>query len=368
THMRAGDIARGGLRLLKTNPVSHNYKVENAVLLNFVLGPRVQRLKHKDICENGAAGIILPHGIYGEYPQKALMDFTEGILDLILPSPQVVDYYGRPEMLFFGPDQGTSAFMDAMALRAKERGYPHWRTLTTGKRFGIPHDIYGTLDTGKLFGLLEAPEGGIDLQINGKSALITRDMDKLHKRIGGKIQTCGMTTTAIMAAFRCLIHHHKTREEDLNLMVIGGPDGNLGGNELLCFKGKICLAIDNRAILFDPVGLDKKELEKIAFQGRSTAGVSTLDFPMDKLSPDGFKVPVTAKHLTLPDGYQVEDGALFHRNFLFDPAMKTYIHQAQIHVCLPCGGYKEGINRKNIQAFLANFKELRFIVEGANLF
>ncbi|MCG8567873.1 MAG: hypothetical protein MI747_22630 [Desulfobacterales bacterium] len=368
THMRAGDISRGGLRLLKTTPANHDYKRENAVLLNFALGPRAQRLKHKDICENGAAGIVIPHAVYGEYPKESLLDFTEGILDLMLMDNQVVDYYGRPEMLFFGPDQGTSTLMDTIALRARDRGYPHWRTLATGKSFGIPHNIYGLLDTGKLFGLLKTPEGETDLQINGKSTLVTDNMDKLHKKIGGKIQTCGMPTTAIMASFRSLISHYKAKEKGLNLMIIGGPDGRLGGNELLCFQGRICLAVDNRAILFDPNGLDRKELEKIAFTGRTQPGINALDFPADKLSPEGFKVAATAKHQTLPDGTLVEDGALFHRNFLFDPAMNRYVAQANIQVCMPCGGYKEGVNRKNVQAFLDTFKELRFIVEGANLF
>ena len=72
-------------------------------------------------------------------------------MDFMLPDEAVVDHYGRPEMIFFGPDEVTAPLMDAVALRAKQMGYPHWRTITTGKNFGIPHDTYGILTNGDLF-------------------------------------------------------------------------------------------------------------------------------------------------------------------------------------------------------------------------
>ncbi|MCP4118689.1 MAG: NADP-specific glutamate dehydrogenase GdhA [Desulfobacteraceae bacterium] len=368
THLRASDIARGGLRLLRITPANHGNELDNAVLLNFNLGPKAQRLKHKDICESGSTGVIVPHATYGKYAKDALYDYTEGILDLMLADDAVVDYYGSPEMLFFGPDQGTSALMDAVALQGKERGYPHWRTLTTGKSFGIPHDTYGVLDNGKLFGLLDAKEEGTDLQVNGKSVVVTPDMETIHQKIGGKIQTCGMTTTGVMAAFRTLISHYNAKEKDLNLMMIGGPDGDLGANELLCYQGRICLVMDNAAVLFDPDGLDRKELEKIAFMRHTSPRPNALAFPVEKLSPQGFKVPVAAKYQTLPDGRVVEDGAVFLRDFLFDPANRSYMEQARIQAFIPCGGFKDTVNHKNVKTFLDNFRELRFIVEGANLF
>jgi glutamate dehydrogenase len=368
THLRASDIARGGLRLLRITPANHGTELDNAVLLNFTLGPKAQRLKHKDICESGSTGVIVPHATYGEYARDALYDYTEGILDLMLVDDTIVDYYGRPEMLFFGPDQGTATFMDAVALHGKKRGYPHWRTLTTGKSFGIPHATYGILDNGKHFGLLDAKEGGTDLQVNGKSIVVTPDMETILQKIGGRIQTCGMTTTCVMAAFRTLIAHYDAKEKDLNLMMIGGPDGNLGTNEILCYQGRICLVMDNAAILFDPNGIDRNELEKIAFMGHASPRSTTLDFPVEKLSPQGFKVPVAARNLTLPDGRVVEDGGVFHRTFLFDPANRDCINQARIQAFIPWGGFKDTVNHKNVRGFLDNFRELKFIVEGTNLF
>ncbi|MCG8549045.1 MAG: NAD-glutamate dehydrogenase [Desulfobacterales bacterium] len=367
-HMRSADIARGGLRLVTTGPAAYERQMENAARLSFILGPRDRRLKHKEICEGGASGVIVPHPVYGEYTRDAVLDFTEGILDLTLPNETVIDYYGRPEMLFFEPDRGTADLMDTVALRAKERGYPHWRTIATEKGCGIFHYNYGVLNNGKLFGLLPAGDGLGELQVNGKSQLVTRDPEKIRTRISGKIKTLGMGTTAMMAALRTLIHHHNVREKDLNLMVIGGPGGRLVGNELLCYQGRICLAIDNKALLFDPAGLDPGELEKLALGARTGTAVGALAFPSDKLSPEGFKIPATAARTFLADGTVVEDNALFHRGFLLNPEMRAYIRKAGIQACLPCGGFKEGVTGRTVAAFLENFKELEFIVEGSGLF
>ena len=112
-------------------------------------------------------------------------------------------------------------------------------------------------------------------------------MDEIYDRIGGQIESSGMTTTCIMSSFRTLISHYGTREEELNLMITGGPDGDLGANEIQCYKGNICLVIDGGSILFDPLGLDKKELMKIAFRRNSSPRANTSSFPLEKLSEQG---------------------------------------------------------------------------------
>ncbi|PIE61939.1 MAG: NADP-specific glutamate dehydrogenase GdhA [Desulfobacterales bacterium] len=368
THLRADDIARGGLRLIRVTPTNHEAELNNAVLLNYALGPKAQRLKHKDICESGSKGVVVPHSLYASYGMDALFDYTEGIMDLILPDPNVKDYYGKSEMVFFGPDEGTAPMMDAVAYRAKERGYVYWRTLTTGKSFGIPHDTYGLLSNGDVFGLSPHDENNTELAINGKTKVITDDMDKIWKEIGGKIEYSGMTTTSVMGAFRTMIDYYGAKEKDLNLMMTGGPDGDLGANEIQCYKGKICLIIDGGSILFDPDGLDIEALMKIGFQRHSSPRINSLGYPVEKLGKKGFQVPLRGKNITLPDGTLVEDGAIFHRNFMTDPANRKYIKQAKIQAFIPCGGFKDTVNSGNVEDFTNNFKELRFIVEGANVF
>jgi glutamate dehydrogenase len=366
-HMRAADIARGGLRLVTGGAAALESGMDNAARLSFILG-RDRRIKHKDICEDGAAGVIVPHSVYGKSSENAVLDFTEGLLDLTLPNAGVIDYYGRPEMIFLGPDRGTAGLMDTVALRAKARGYSHWRTMATAKTCAIPHDNYGLLDNGKLFGVLPSEAGLIDLQVDGTSRLVTRDLENVRKKISGNIKTLGLTTTAMMAAFRALVDHQNAREKDLNLMVIGGPGGRLGGNELLCYRGRICLAMDNEALLFDPEGLDSEELGKLALAARAGEAAGAPAFPSDKLSPDGFKVPATRARSFLPDGTAVKESALFHRDFLFNPEMRVYIRRADIRACLPCGGFRGGVTGATVPAFLKNFNALEFIVEGAGLF
>jgi len=368
THLRAEDIARGGLRLIRVSATNYAMELDNAVLLNYALGPKAQRLKHKDICESGSKGVVVPHAIYAGYSMDALYDYTEGIMDLMLPDTSVIDHYGKPEMVFFGPDEGTAPLMDAVAFRAKERGYKYWRTITTGKSFGIPHDTYGILENGDLFGLSATKDKKTELQINGESITRTTDMEEIFNHIGGKIKISGMTTTSIMGAFRTLIAHYDCKEEDLNLMMTGGPDGDLGSNEIQCYKGNLCLIVDGGSILFDPDGLDKKELMKIAFMRHSSPRVNSLGYPAEKLGKNGFQVLLKGKNITLPDGTFVEDGAIFHRTFLTDPANRKYVEMANIQAFIPCGGFKDTINHGNVKKFTSLFKELRFIVEGANVF
>ena len=368
THLRAADIARGGLRMIRVTPSNYPVELDKAVLLNFALGPKAQRLKHKDICESGSKGVIVPQPIYAFNSMDCLFDYTEGIMDLVLDDDSIVDHYGKHEMIFFGPDEGTAPLMDAASYQTKKRGYKYWRTITTGKSFGIPHDTFGILDNGDVFGLIEQGEKGTDLQINGKSIILTEDMQKIYDIIGGKIKVSGMTTTCVMGAFRTLIEHYGSKEKDLNLMMTGGPDGDLGSNEIQCYKGKICLLIDGGSILFDPNGLDKEELMKIAFMRHTSPRADSLLFPADKLSSEGFKVPRLGKNVKLPDGTLIEDASIFHRTFLTDSNNRKYIEKANIQAFIPCGGFKDTINHSNVNDFLNIFKELKFIVEGANVF
>jgi glutamate dehydrogenase len=369
THLRAQDIARGGLRLIRVTGSNHSRELDNAVLLNYALGPKAQRIKHKDICESGSKGVVVPHPPYANYGGEALCDYTEGIMDLmLLPDPEIVDYYGRPEMVFFGPDEGTAQLMDSVASRARQRGYRHWRTITTGKSSGIPHDTYGILSSGEVFGLYGRDEKGVELQINGVSVITTTDMEDIHAAIGNDIVLSGMTTTSVMSSFRTLIDYKGLPEEDLNLMITGGPDGDLGANQIQCYRGNICLIIDGGSILFDPDGLDRKELRKLAFSRHTNPRRNSLGYPVEKLGPRGFRVPLGAKDVVLPDGSTVQDGTLFHRFFLTDPGNRKFLAEANIKAFIPCGGFKDTINQGNVKNFINNFKELQFIVEGANVF
>jgi len=368
THMRAEDIARGGVRLVRVTPGNYDTELDNMPMLNYALGPVAQRLKHKDIAESGAKAVIVPHPEYARDGLSATFDFTEGVMDLMQPSVEIVDYLDKPEMIFFGPDEGTASFMDAVAERARERGYKYWRTITTGKSIGIPHDVYGLTRNRHVFGLMPHGEKGTELQIEGVSKLVTSDPAKIYARLGGKIGTSGMTTMGVMSCLRTLLNHVGLKEEQVNLMMTGGPDGDLGANQIQSFKGRICLLVDGGSVLFDPEGLDKKEMMKLAFARHTQPRLNSLAYPAAKLSRRGFRVPRAPGRFTLPDGTRVEDGNFFHRNFLTDPHSRHCVATANIQAFVPCGGLKDTINAGNVRNFLAVFRELRVIVEGANVF
>ncbi len=368
THMRADDVARGGIRLIRVTRSNYENELDYMPLLNYALGPVAQRLKHKDIAESGAKGVIVPAAEYARDGLSATLDFTEGIMDLIQPCEEVADYFGKPEMVFFGPDEGTASFMDAVALRGRERGYKHWRTLTTGKSIGIPHDTYGLTKDRRVFGLVPHGDEGTELQIEGAPPLRTRDMQRIYDRIGDRIDASGMTTMGVMACLRILLENVGLKEADVGLMMTGGPDGDLGANQIQSFRGRICLVLDGGSVLFDPDGLDRAELMKIAFARHTHPRLNSLAYPQDRLSRRGFRVPRASGSFKLPDGTTVEDGAYFHRNVLTNPAMRPWFAKADIQAFVPCGGLKDTVNAGNVRAFLGNFRELRLIVEGANVF
>merc|ERR1712061_335592 len=126
---------------------------------------------------------------------------------------------GRPEILFFGPDENTAGYMDLGAELAKRRGYPFWKALTTGKSVklgGVPHDTYG------------------------------------------------MTTASVHTYVTELLRELGEDETETTKFQTGGPDGDLGSNEILVSKDKTIAIVDGSGVLYDPAGLDRPELTRLA--------------------------------------------------------------------------------------------------------
>ena len=368
THMRAADVARGGLRLIRVTPTNYDNELDTMLLLNHALGPVAQRLKHKDIAESGAKGVIVPGPEYADDGLDATLDYTEGVMDLIQPHREVVDHYGHREMIFFGPDEGTAPYMDIIAERARKRRYRHWRTMTSGKSIGLPHDTYGLLRDGRAFGLIPMGAAGTELQVEGTRVLVTPRGEEIAARIGDNIAASGMTTMGVVTCLRRVLQHLKMDEAEVNLMMTGGPDGDLGANQIQSSRGRICLIVDGGSVLYDPDGLDRDELLKLAMARHTEPRLNSLAYPVDRLGPRGFRVPRAAGSVPLPDGTVVDDGAYFHGTFLSDPASRSWVEAADIQIFVPCGGLKDTINAGNVRDFLGIFGELRVIVEGANVF
>jgi glutamate dehydrogenase len=148
------------------------------------------------------------------------------------------------------------------------------------------------------------------------------------------------------------------KEEAMTKVMTGGPDGDLGSNEILISKDRILAIVDGSGVVYDPEGLDRKELKKLA-RGRKMVE----SFPKAALSAGGFFVHVKDRDVVLPDGEKVESGLEFRNTFHLHPLFKADIF-------VPCGGRPSSITINNWTTYLNDAGEPRFkiIVEGANLF
>ncbi|MCX7973538.1 MAG: NAD-glutamate dehydrogenase [Candidatus Aminicenantes bacterium] len=312
-HVRFRDIARGGIRIVRsTNLQNYLHNSDFIFDENYNLA-WTQLRKNKDIPEGGSKGTILLNWGYQESSEVAFKKYIDGLLDLMLPNKDIVDYYGAPIILFIGPDEGTAELMAWAAERAKVRGYRYWRSFSTGKPVsmgGIPHDLYG------------------------------------------------MTTNSIHEYVLASLNQLGLKEEEITKVMTGGPDGDLGSNEILISKDKILAIIDGSGVLYDPKGINRKELVRLA---RLRKPVEF--FRRELLSPEGFLVTIKDKNVLLPDGEKVPNGLDFRNSFHLHPKFKADLF-------VPCGGRPSSININNWHQLIDDKGQPRFrlIVEGANLF
>jgi glutamate dehydrogenase len=125
----------------------------------------------------------------------------------------------QEEILFFGPDENTADFMDWACEHARERGYKFWKAFTTGKGLflgGIPHDVYG---------------------------MTTHGVRQYALGVQEKLGLVGSECTKVQT---------------------GGPDGDLGSNEILMGNEKTIAVVDGSGVLFDPQGINHDELARLA--------------------------------------------------------------------------------------------------------
>lgn len=315
-HVRFRDVARGGIRIVRSRN-RENYSINQRTLFdeNYALAS-TQHLKNKDIPEGGSKGTILPS--LDANPRLAFEKYCDSLIDLLLEGQtpgvkeKIVDLVGKEEILFLGPDEGTADCMDWAAIHARERGAPWWKSFTTGKTAatlgGVPHDVWG--------------------------------MTSLSVR---------QYTTGIMRKLGL-------REEEVTKVQTGGPDGDLGSNEILLSTDKTTTIIDGSGVIHDPSGLDRSELTRLA-RGRKMI----VEFDASKLSKDGYRVLVEDHDVRLPSGEVIADGVQFRNQ-------AHLLFKADLFV--PCGGRPESINISNVNKLFDSEGKphFKYIVEGANLF
>lgn len=317
-HLRFRDIARGGIRIVKSrNKEAYGINARSLFDENYNLANTQQR-KNKDIPEGGAKGVILLDVAHQDKARVAFEKYIDSIMDLLLApvSPgikdPIVDLYGKDEILFMGPDENTAELVDWATEHARARGATWWKSFFTGKSpklGGIPHDTYG------------------------------------------------MTTLSVRQYILGIYRKLNIDPSTMLKLQTGGPDGDLGSNEILLSNEKYGGIVDGSGVLVDPQGLDHAELLRLA---KKRAMIS--EFDMSKLSPEGYRVLVDEKSIKLPSGEIVQNGMIFRNTF----HLRT---QEKFDVFVPCGGRPESIDLSTVGKLIKDGKSVvPYIVEGANLF
>lgn len=173
--------------------------------------------------------------------------------------------------------------MDWAAEHARARNAPWWKSFTTGKSAaklgGIPHDTCKSfLSPSVLCPTLTLSDG--------------------------------MTSLSVRQYILGVLKAHGLNEKDVTKFQTGGPDGDLGSSELdgfqiettadgpdeiLLSKDKTVAIIDGSGVLYDPAGLDRSELVRLA-KARKPINF----FAKEKLGPEGYQILVDQKDIQLP--------------------------------------------------------------------
>jgi glutamate dehydrogenase len=139
-HLRAGLVARGGLRL---SDRPDDFRTEVLGLM------RTQTMKNAIIVPTGAKGAFVPLG--GAAPVEAYREFIRGLLDVAddivdgtVVHPRGVRVLDEDDpYLVVAADKGTASFSDAANAIAVERGFWLGDAFASGGSHGYDHKVLG---------------------------------------------------------------------------------------------------------------------------------------------------------------------------------------------------------------------------------
>ncbi|MEM7453502.1 MAG: NAD-glutamate dehydrogenase domain-containing protein [Planctomycetota bacterium] len=308
-HVRFRDVARGGMRIVRTRNREHFLFESSRTFDEVYRLSSAQQLKNKDIAEGGAKAVIVLNP--GLSPDRAGRDFVDGILDLLVLQSETTPAdceCGSQEFLYLGPDENvTNQLINWIVDRARERGYP------------IPSAIMSS-----------KPATGIN-----------------HKEFG--VTSEGVTVFLDRALVECGL---EPRNKPFTVKLTGGPDGDVGGNEIRILvreygeNARIIAIADGTGSAYDSDGLNQTELLRLV---EAEQGIANFDASL--LRGAGAKVA----------GLDSEDDVARRNNMHFMYPSDVFI---------PAGGRPSAINENNWEMFLdeSGTPKSGIVVEGANLF
>lgn len=343
-HVGFSDIARGGWRTIICRNQDEGTTNLNSLFREVFVLAHTQHLKNKDIYQGGSKLTVVLDATDVDSPllvTQRLYKVQYGVINAFLDifvtengrarDPNIVDYYGQDEPIELGPDENMhDEMVEHIARLSLNRGYILGIGIMSSKRVGINHKEYGVTSRGVFkFAEIAMKEIGIDVYTNPFSIKFT-----------------------------------------------GGPNGDVAGNSMRlilkrCPKAQIQCIVDGTAGIYDPQGVDRKELGRLVLK-------QDLDhFNPESLHPKGFilfrherrqegvrelyrKVSRSAEGLqedwiTADEFYKETDDLLF---------------RVHVDLFLPCGGRPETIDGSNWhRLFEGNGKAgVKVITEGANSF
>lgn len=376
-NIRFKDLARGGLRtVIPEKKELFNNERLNLFSESYNLA-YTQQKKNKDIPEGGAKTVILlkPYNVFAieediyrkemeedgtksaiieeklniyrhdqknAYRDASQRCFIDSLMTLIncddtgkILEASVIDYLKKPEYIYLGPDENISNDMIVwIANYAVQCNYQPGRSFISSK-----------------------PGGGIN-----------------HKQFG--VTSYGIHVY-LQETLRYLgIHPEK---EAFTLKISGGPDGDVAGNEIInLYKyypntAKILALTDVSGTIYDPNGLDLKELEELF-----SKSFPIRNYSPEKLSEGGFLLDLRIKREETAYAQQTllwrNTKGKLHKEWLSGNEMnhlyRSNVHLVKTDIFITGGGRPRTLNESNLQTFLDETGKptARAIIEGANLY
>jgi glutamate dehydrogenase len=376
-NIRFKDLSRGGMRTVIPEHGEQFYLERNTVFSEAYHLAYTQQKKNKDIPEGGAKTVILlePFHVFATEEQiylkelqdlglnPALIDakikiyrrdqkreflydsqraFIANFMTLIncddegrLRAKEVVDYWGRPEYIYLGPDENMhNVMIDWIADYSVQCGYRPGRSFMSSKpKGGINHKEYGVTSFG--------------VHVYMQEALLFLGIDP--------------------------------KKDPFTVKISGGPDGDVAGNQILNLgkdyprTAKLLALVDVSGTIYDPNGLDYQELGMLFQQG-----LPIRNYPPERLSEGGLLLDLRTKREPTPYVQQTlcsrKQGGLVVQDWLSGNEthhlFRNNVHQLKSDIFIPGGGRPRTLNETNIQSFLDETGKptAKAIVEGANLY
>lgn len=376
-HIRFTDLARGGLRTVYIEQREKWISERNNVFAECYQLAYTQNKKNKDIPEGGAKGVLFLdiadqleqeaailqhelevggvtedemqarlHSYHNEQRHELLLTaqraYVESLLTMVncddtgaLRAKDIIDYYGKPEYLYLGPDERMSDAMIEWIARYSQKVHykPGSAFITSKPLYGINHKEYGVTSLG------------------------------VHVYVEALLQFLGINP------------HVQT----FSVKLSGGPDGDVAGNEICNLAkyyphtAKIKAIIDISGTIYDPEGLHLPTLVELF---KNTQPISY--YPADKLHEGGFLLDRTTKREVsatmqqtlcwrMQNGQCVQDWV---SSTEMNTLLRHTVHGTVTDLFIPSGGRPRTLNEGNYRDFLdlAGEPTSKGIVEGANLY